>query len=154
MGRYAQLIYHLVFGTKYRQPLIQDDMQSRLYSYIKGLLRNRESRLIEIGGMSDHLHILAHLSPTRAVADMMRDLKALSSKWMNLQPENSSSFEWQRGYGAFTVSYSRVPRLREYIRNQEEHHRVKSFQEEYIEILKRHGVEFQTQRLFEDEHLA
>ena len=152
MGSFTQLTYHIVFATKYRRRTIRDDTRERLYEYIGGTLRAKKGSLIEIGGVADHVHILARLSPSLAVADVVRDVKANSSKWMNEQTETKSPFEWQKGYGAFTVSYSNVQAVRTYIRNQEEHHRTKTFQEEYIEFLKRHNIEFRLEYLFEDEH--
>ena len=152
MGSFTQLTYHVVFATKYRRPLITDAIQERLYEYIGGTIRAKKGHLIEIGCVKDHVHILARLSPALAVADVVRDIKANSSKWMNEQPATPQTFEWQKGYGAFTVSYSQIPVVEEYIRNQLEHHRTRSFQEEYIEFLKRHGIEFRLEHLFEDEH--
>ena len=152
MGSFTQLTYHIVFATKYRRPTINDAIQERLYEYIGSTLRAKKGHLIEIGGTADHVHILARLSPSLAVADVVRDVKANSSKWMTDQIEVTSRFEWQKGYGAFTVSYSRTQSVQEYIRNQEEHHRTKTFQEEYIEFLKRHKIEFRLEYLFEDEH--
>ena len=108
--------------------------------------------MIKIGGVADHVHILARLSPSLAVADVVRDVKANSSRWMSEQTEITLPFEWQKGYGAFTVSYSIIPSVGKYIQNQEEHHRTKSFQEEYIEFLRRHDIEFRMEYLFEDEH--
>ncbi len=102
--------------------------------------------------MKDHVHILASLSASIAVAEVVRDIKANSSKWMHEQPETTQTFEWQKGYGAFTVSYSQIAVVEQYIRNQEVHHRTRSFQEEYIEFLNRHGIEFRSEYLFEDEH--
>jgi putative transposase len=152
MGSYTQLTYHIVYATKYRSPTIRDIIRDRLYEYIGGTLRAKKGHLIEIGGMADHVHVLARLSPTFAVADVIRTVKANSSRWMNEQPEVMPLFEWQKGYGAFTVSYSRIEAVQHYIRNQREHHRVKSFQEEYIEFLERHQIEFRLEYLFEDEH--
>ncbi len=152
MGSFTQLTYHVVFATKYRRSTITDTIQERLYEYIGGTIRAKKGNLIEIGGVKDHVHILARLSPVIAVSDVVRDIKANSSKWMNEQPETTKTFEWQKGYGAFTVSYSQIAVVEQYIRNQEEHHRTRSFQEEYIEFLKRHGIEFRLEYLFEDEH--
>ena len=152
MGSFTQLTYHIVFATKYRRPTINDNIKERLYEYIGGTLRAKKGHLIEIGGVADHVHILARLSPSLAVADVVRDVKANSSRWMNDQSEVTMPFEWQKGYGAFTVSYSNIPSVQEYIQNQEERHRTKSFQEEYIEFLKRHNIEFRLEYLFEDEH--
>jgi putative transposase len=152
MGSFTQLTYHVVFATKYRRPTITAAIQERLYEYIGGTLRAKKGQLIEIGGVKDHVHLLARLSPAIAVADVVRDIKANSSKWMNEQPAAAHTFEWQKGYGAFTVSYSQISAVEQYIQNQEEHHRTRSFQEEYIEFLKRHGIEFRLEYLFEDEH--
>jgi len=150
MGSLTRLTYHIVFATKYRKPSITDDVQERLYEYIGGTLRSKKGHLIEIGGAEDHLHILAGLSPTLSVSDVIRDLKANSSKWMT-EELGIEGFEWQKGFGAFTVSYDRVEAIQKYIRNQKEHHETKTFQEEYIDFLQRHGIEFQLEYLFEDE---
>lgn len=152
MGSYTQLTYHIVFSTKYRRRVIIDPIRERLYEYIGGTLRTKKSHLIQIGGIEDHIHILAKLTPAIAVADAVRDLKANSSRWMNDQSEITSPFEWQKGYSAFTVSYSQIDVVRTYIQGQKEHHRTKTFQEEYIEFLKRHHLEFRLEHLFEDEH--
>ena len=152
VGSFTQLTYHVVFGTKYRRSSIVDEMQERLYEYIGGIIRSKNGQTIEIGGMPDHIHILARLSPTIAVSDVVRDIKANSSKWMNELIETTQAFEWQKGYGAFTVSYSQIPAVRRYLQNQREHHSKRSFQDEYIEFIKRHGIEFRMEYLFEDEH--
>jgi len=152
MGSFTHLTYHVVFATKYRKPSIIDNVQERLYQYMGGTLRAKKGLLVEIGGVADHVHILAQLSPTLPVADVVRDVKANSAKWMNALPETRAPFEWQKGYGAFTVSYSQIESVQRYIQNQKEHHRTRSFQDEYIEILKRHNIEWQLKHLFEDEH--
>ena len=151
MGSFTRLTYHLVFATKYRKRTIKEDIQERLYEYIGGTLRAQKGHLIEIGGVEDHIHILAGLSPSLAVSNVIRDVKAASSKWMK-EEVHVNSFEWQKGFGAFTVSYDRVEAIRQYIRNQEEHHTTKTFQEEYIDFLERHGIEFQLEYLFEGEN--
>jgi REP element-mobilizing transposase RayT len=151
MGSFTRLTYHIVFATKYRKRTIKEDLQQRLYKYIGGTLRGKKGHMIEIGGVEDHLHILAGLSPTLAVSDVIHDLKAATSKWMK-EEGHIDRFEWQKGYGAFTVSYDRIEAIRKYIRNQKEHHETKTFQEEYIDFLERHGIEFRLEYLFEDEH--
>jgi len=151
MGSFTRLTYHIVFATKYRKPTIKKDTQERLYEYIGGTLRAKKGHLFAIGGVEDHVHILAGLSPTLAVSDVIRDIKAASSKWMR-EERKLSEFEWQKGYGAFSVSYDRIAAIRNYIGNQEEHHRTKTFQEEYIDFLQRHGIEFRLEHLFEGEH--
>jgi putative transposase len=152
MGSFTQLNYHIVFSTKHRRPAIDVDLQSRLYEYLGGTIRSRKGQSIEIGGTRDHVHILTKLSPTLAIADVIRDLKSNSSKWISELPDTRCPFEWQKGYSAFTVSYSQIDAVQRYIRGQEEHHRTKSFQEEYEEFLKRHNIEFRLEYLFEDEH--
>lgn len=151
MGSFTRLTYHIVFATKYRKRTITEEIQERLYEYIGGTLRGKQGHLIEIGGVEDHVHLLAGLSPSLAVSDVIRDIKANSSKWMTVERQ-VAGFEWQIGFGAFTVSYDRIDAIRKYIRNQKEHHKTKTFQEEYIDFLQRHGIEFRTEYLFEDEH--
>ena len=151
MGSFSQLNYHIVFATKFRKRSIDADISERLYEYIGGTLRAKNGELVEIGGVEDHVHILARLSPTLAVADVVREVKACSSKWLNELPDRNHDFYWQKGYGAFTVSYSMVDAVRNYIRNQAEHHRQKTFEEEYVEFLQKHGIEFRNEYLFEDE---
>jgi putative transposase len=150
MGSFTRLTYHIVFATKYRKPTITEDIRERLYEYMGGILRGNKGHLIEIGGVEDHVHLLVGLSPSLKVSEVMRDLKAYSSKWMS-EEGLVEKFEWQKGYGAFTVSYDRIEAIRKYIRNQKEHHKTKTFQEEYVDFLERHGLEFKLEYLFEDE---
>jgi putative transposase len=152
MSSYTKLNYHFIFGTKYRRKNIVPDTKERLYEYLGGLIRSRKGHLIQIGGVEDHVHILTSLPPTFAVADVMRDIKAGSSAWVNETFSPKEKFEWQKGYGAFTVSYSQIEPVKQYIANQVEHHRNLTFQEEYIKFLERHGIRFEMQYLFEDEH--
>ncbi len=152
MGTYTKLTYHIVFSTKYRRKSIVEELQERLYEYIGGIIRGKNGHLIEIGGIEDHIHLLANLSPANALSDSLRDIKASASKWVNELPGSFNRFEWQKGYGAFTVSYSQIESVRRYIQNQREHHQTKSFEEEYIEFLKRHHIEFDRQYLFEQEY--
>ncbi len=152
MASFTQLNYHIVFATKYRRPWIKDHFEERLYEYLGGIIRSHKGSLIQIGGTSDHLHLLTRLSPTLAVSDVIRAIKANSSKWVSEIPNGIPEFEWQKGYGAFTVSFSNMGSVQSYIRNQKEHHRTRTFQEEFIEILQKHQIEFRPEYLFEDEH--
>ncbi len=152
MGSFTKLTYHIVFGTKYRRRTICRDFQKRLFDYLGGAVRGMDGVLIEVGGVEDHLHLLANLPPTKALSEVVRDIKAGSSKWLNTLPECQASFEWQKGYAAFTVSYSQVVVVQQYVAGQEEHHRRKTFKEEYIELLQRHEITFEAQYLFEAEH--
>ncbi len=152
MGAYTQLTYHVVYGTRYRKPTIRAEFRDRLYEYIGGIFRAKQGHLIEIGGVADHVHLLTSIPPTIAVSDFVRDIKANSARWMNDLNVIDQRFEWQKGYGAFTVSYSQIERVRRYIQTQEEHHRVTTFEEEYMRILERHGISYERRYLFENEH--
>lgn len=152
MSTFTSLTYHVVFGTKYRRPRITENVRDELYAYIGGIIRDERGYLLQIGGMPDHIHILAGFSPAVAVSDMLRQIKAGSSKWLNERQDMIDRFEWQTGYGAFTVSQSQVEAVRRYIQRQEEHHRARSFKDEYMALLKRHGIAFEERFLFDDEH--
>jgi putative transposase len=152
MSSFTQLTYHAVFSTKYRHPLICDSFRERFYEYIGGTIRNLKGHLIEIGGVEDHLHLLATFPPTASVSDLIRDIKANASRWVNEQGEPDERFEWQKGYACFTVSYSHRPAVQRYIRNQQEHHRKRTFREEYIALLKKHDIAFDEKHLFEAEY--
>ncbi len=152
MSTYTKLTYHVVFSTKYRRKSILETFRERLYEYIGGTIRAKKGHLIEIGGIEDHVHILLNLSPMNAVADSIRDIKANASRWVNERIECPSRFEWQKGYSAFTVSYSQVDSVRHYIRDQREHHRERTFEEEYVAFLERHQIGFERKYLFEAEH--
>ena len=151
---YTNLIYHIVFSTKFRRSTITTDWQPQLYEYFGGILREREGICLQIGGMPDHVHILAKLSPRIAIMDVLRDVKAVSSKWINDQRFTSDHFDWQIGYGAFSVSRSNVESVQQYIRNQAKHHQRFSFRAEFIAFLKRHKVDYDSKYLFEEEHLS
>ncbi len=152
MSTFNKLAYHIIFSTKYRKPLIYDDIQSRLYEYMGGIIRAQNGRLIEIGGIEDHIHLLVNLAPTKTVCDSIREIKTNASKWCNQLPGQNCRFEWQKGYGAFTVSYSHIELVQNYIQNQPEHHKTKTFEEEYIRFLELHGIDFERKYLFEDEY--
>ena len=152
MGTFSSLNYHIVFGTKYRRKTMTVEIQPRLNEYIGGLFRTRKGVLLDIGGVEDHIHILAGIPAKIAVSDMLREVKAHSSSWINTTFPNSFKFEWQKGYSAFTVSYSGIESVRKYIRNQKEHHRQMSFQEELVAMLEKHNIPFEPKYLFEEQH--
>jgi putative transposase len=142
---YTNLLYHIVYGTKERQPLIDEVFQPRLYEYLGGTIRGLKGVCLEIGGVEDHVHILAKLPPTIAVSDFLEKLKSNSSKWAkSVKP----GFGWQGGYSAFTVSESQVERVEHYIQNQREHHKKSSFEEEFIALLKAHGLPYDPNHLW------
>ena len=154
MSTYTSLTYHIIFSTKYRSPSIDPALTDDLYPYIGGIIRGEKGQLLEIGGTSDHLHILAGFHPAVAVSYMLQHIKGNSSKWINEQKVRPNRFEWQSGYGAFTVSQSQVPAVRQYIQQQEEHHRKQTFKDEFLAMLKRHQIEYDPKYVFESEHVG
>ncbi len=137
----AKIYLHIIFSTKNRNPTLSSNTRQPLYNYMAGILKNHRAEAYEINGTSDHVHVLCLLPRTIAVADLLRHLKSDSTKWY--QSENQQpTFAWQSGYGAFSVSQSEVGKVRNYIQNQEEHHRHHTFQEEYRLFLKRYNVEY------------
>lgn len=138
---FGSLHCHIVFSTKHRQPQIKPDFQPRLFEYIGGILRNHSSCLIAAGGMPDHVHLLASLGRTIAVAEAVRLIKSNSSGWIHGELA-LPDFHWQDGYGAFAVSYSNIDPVKSYLANQEQHHRRVTYQEEFLELLKRHNLEW------------
>ena len=151
---YTNLLFHIVFSTKHRKNIITPEIQERLYEYIGGILREQKGILLQIGGMLDHVHILAKLSPTLAISDVIRITKANSSKWCNESFQTNTKFAWQRGFGAFSVSFSKVDQVQKYIQNQQEHHKKISFAHEFRQLLVRHGIEFDERYIFEVEHIV
>ncbi len=139
---FADLHCHIVFSTKNRLRSIDGEWQPRLYEYIGGILRKQKCVLTAAGGMPDHVHLLVSLSREMAVAEVVRLIKANSSKWVHEEFVASRGFAWQAGYGAFSVSHSNLDAVKQYIAGQAEHHRVRTFQEEFIEFLKRHEIEY------------
>lgn len=144
---HSSLHYHIVFSTKNRAPSIHAEWRERLHSYLGGIIRSMDGIPIVAGGVEDHVHMLVTLKPVHRVSDVLRDLKKSSSTWVHDEIERKA-FAWQEGYAALTVSPSNIPRVRRYIEHQEEHHRKRSFQEEYLELLRRHGVEFDERYLW------
>jgi len=146
---YTNLLYHFVFSTKNREPLITEDKQPSLYDYMGGILRSHGGIALEINGMPDHVHLLAKLRPDEAVSNVLRDLKANASGWMHKVFPELIEFRWQDGYGAFTVSQSQIEQVRQYIRRQQQHHQKKSFKDEFITLLRINGIEFNERYLWE-----
>lgn len=153
MGRtYTALTYHLIFSTKFRRKIIRPEFREQLYQYIGGIIRKKDGVLLEIGGIEDHVHILAGFPATITVSDMLKFIKSNSSGWVNEKIKPNEKFAWQPGYGAFTVSQSQKPSVRKYIQTQEEHHRTSSFENEYLKMLVAHGIQYDTKYVFEEEH--
>ena len=138
---YTNLIYHIVFSTKNRQLMITPNREERLYEYIGGIIRGLGGILLTVNGVEDHVHILAKLRPDKALSDVLRELKAGSSGWMHEVFPDAADFSWQNGYGAFTVSESQVARVNEYIAKQKQHHARESFENEFVALLRKNGIE-------------
>jgi putative transposase len=139
--------YHLVFSTKERVPSIVDDIRPRVHAYLGGIIRGLDGVPLEVGGIADHVHLLIGLKATHCLADVLRDLKSDSSKWIHSELR-LPHFAWQEGYGAFTVSRSHLDSVREYVRGQKEHHLRHSFQDEYRAFLEKHEIEFDARYLW------
>lgn len=139
--------YHILFSTKNREPVIAPSWRPELHAYLGGILRDLGGVALEVGGVMDHVHVLAGLKATHCLADVLRDIKTGSSRWVH-DTIRMRSFAWQEGYGAITVSPSDVMRVRRYIARQEEHHRKKTFQDEYKEMLVKCGIPFDERYLW------
>ena len=144
---HTSLHFHIVFGTKDRHPLIADPWRNRLHEYLGGLVRAAEGVPEAIGGTADHVHLLVGLRATHSLATFVQDVKQTSSRWIH-ETIGLKPFAWQQGYGAFTVSVSNCEVVRVYIANQMKHHRTKSFQEEYVNFLKKHNVPYDEKYLW------
>jgi REP element-mobilizing transposase RayT len=139
---HTKLIYHCIFSTKGRQPTLDKPTRLRLFDFLGGVVRNHGAHLMSAGGTEDHVHLLIELDASTPIAEMMRTVKAVSSKWMHETFPELRHFGWQSGYGAFTVSLSAVEDVTRYILDQEEHHRRRSFEDEYLSFLQRHGISY------------
>jgi len=138
---------HVIFGTKHQRPLIAADWRPRFHAYLGGAIRTLDAVPEAVGGVADHVHLLIGFRATHWLSDVMRDVKRVSSAWVH-ETIGDKQFEWQDGYGAFSVSASMIEKVKHYIANQEEHHRKKTFQEEYVEFLKASGVEYDERYLW------
>ena len=141
-GSYSQILLHIVFSTKERRPVISLELSPRLYAYMASIVRGEGGSLYEIGGAPDHVHLLLRWRADAALSDLMRNLKRNSSLWIHKTFPDLRSFRWQDGYGAFSVSPSQKEAVIRYIRGQETHHRRKTFQEEFIALLRAHGLDY------------
>jgi REP element-mobilizing transposase RayT len=146
---YTQIYIQIVFAVKGRQNLIPNIHKDELYKYITGIVRNKGQKLIVINGMPDHVHILAGLKPDVALSDLVRDIKANSSKFINDKKWFRGRFSWQEGFGAFSYSQSQLDSVVTYIKNQEKHHSKTTFKDEYKKLLERFNVEYDIKYLFE-----
>ena len=145
---YTQIYIHVVFAVRERESLIKAEWREGLFKYIAGILRNQGIKLIAIGGVEDHIHILFAMSPTIALSDLVRDVKASSSKYVNESKFVRGKFYWQEGFGAFSHSRSQIDDVAKYVLNQERHHSARSFKDEYVALLNRFEVDYDARYLF------
>jgi len=138
----AKVLVHIVFSTKHRYPFLSDKtIREEMHAYLGGTCKALESPVLIVGGVADHVHILCALTRNHSIAKLVGEIKRNSSKWVKTKGKTLEKFAWQNGYGIFSVSQSQVERVRQYIAGQEEHHRKKTFQEEYRTFLKKYEVE-------------
>jgi REP element-mobilizing transposase RayT len=142
MSTYTQILYQIVFTTKDRKDVLLENNREKLFRFIWGILKNKNCVLYQINGVEDHLHIATHLHPTIALSSLVKDIKVASSLWIKENQLFPGFNSWQEGYGGFTYSIKEKGELVNYIKAQKEHHRVITFRDEYIELLKEHGIEF------------
>jgi len=148
MSTYSQIYIQVVFAVKGRTSLIGASWEEELYKYITGIITNKGQKLIAINGMPDHIHILIGMKPSCCLSDLVREIKKASNTFINEKKFIKSKFEWHDGYGTFSYSHSALNHVIAYIQNQKEHHRKKSFKEEYIDFLKKFEVEYNAAYLF------
>jgi len=148
MSTYSQIYIHVVMALKGRYSLISQTWEEELYKYITGIITNKGQKLIAINGMPDHIHILIGMKPSCCLSDLVREIKKSSNTFIKEKKFTQSKFEWQEGYGAFSYSHSALNNVIAYIQDQKEHHRNKSFKEEYIDFLKKFEVEYNETYIF------
>lgn len=136
----SSVLVHLVFSTKNREPLIRGPVESELHAYSTTVLENAGCPALAMNGTADHVHVLCNLSRVKSIANVVEDLKTSTSKWIKTKGPSYRGFHWQAGYGAFSVSPSSVDRVVRYIERQREHHRTRSFQDEFRVLLNKHGI--------------
>lgn len=145
---WTQNFYHLVFSTKHREPFISEELETRLHPFLGGIVRDHRCTPIAINGMADHVHLLVRYRSDLSHSDLVRHAKFRSTNWVRAEFSELKRFAWQEGGGGFTVSKSLVARVESYIQNQKEHHRTLTFKEEFLELLRLHGVEFDEAEVF------
>jgi REP element-mobilizing transposase RayT len=145
---YISNLVHFVWGTKERRELVHESWQDRLYAYFGGILKNKKAKLLAAGGMPEHVHVYASLPATVTLSEVANALKSNSSRWIHDNVSGQDKFAWQEGYGAFSVSKSVEPSVINYIHRQPEHHRRQLFQEEFVTLLVKHGIDYEERYLW------
>jgi putative transposase len=148
-GTYSQILLHIVFSTKHRQPWITGEVAPRLYAYMGGVVRAERGVLYDIGGIEDHVHMYLRWRPDGDVSSLMRTVKSQSSKWVHDEFADHAEFAWQEGYSVFSVSKSQEDAVKSYIAGQKEHHKKEDFKSELLRILRLHQIEFDERYVFD-----
>lgn len=148
MSTFRQIYYQIVFSTKHRKPVLVENHEEQLYKYIWGIVKNKNCRLYRINGMPDHIHLFIDLHPSVSLSSFVKDIKISSNQWIKQSGLFPDFEEWQSGYGAFTYSEKEKDVVINYIKSQKEHHKNESFEDEYKNLLKSHGVEFDEKYLW------
>jgi REP element-mobilizing transposase RayT len=147
---YTKIYLQFVFAVQDRMSLIRPKWKDELYKYITGIVQNNKHKLIAINGHFNHIHVLVGYKPHQLIPNLLQDIKSGSSKWINKQQFVRGKFQWQEGYGAFSYSHSQIDAVVKYIQNQEEHHRKKSFRDEYLDFLKQFNVSHDERYILKD----
>jgi putative transposase len=146
---FTSLHFHIIFSTKQREPWIRPEFEERLWSYLGGIACKNDLKPLTIGGVEDHIHMLVGLPPTVCVSEALKGIKGASSGWIKQNLPRCRGFSWQDGYGAFSVSKSQLAEVEKYIRGQREHHRLRTFQEEYRAFLDKHDIQYEEKYLWD-----
>lgn len=145
---YTQIHIQAIFAVQNRQSLIQPSWEEELYKYLTGIIQNQGHKILQINGMPDHVHLFFGMRPTQSLSNLMKKVKGESSKWINQKGSIKHKFSWQSGYGAFSYSKSHIPQVVRYIQNQKEHHKKKTFIEEYVGFLKVFNIDYDERYIF------
>ncbi|MBV6640281.1 MAG: IS200/IS605 family transposase [Cyclobacteriaceae bacterium] len=148
-GSFSQIYIHAVFAVKGRANLLTKTWRPEVFKYISGIIENKSQKSIIVNGVADHVHIFVGLKPSMALSDLMRDVKNNTTNFINEKKWLPGKFSWQEGYGAFSYSHSQLNNVNQYILNQEEHHKKKTFKEEYLALLNKYEIPYEEKFLFE-----
>ena len=146
---YSQLYIQIVFAVKHRKALIEPLWEEQLYQYITGIVQNKGQKMIAINGMPNHIHLFIGIKPDATISDLVREIKKSSTAYINENHAKNNKFQWQEGFGAFSYGHSQIDIVAKYVMNQKQHHKSKSFKEEYLEILKKFEVDYNVNYLFD-----
>ena len=147
-GTYSNLIFHIVFSTKNREAIIGSNTEVELYQYITGIVQGEKAGLLKINGTNNHVHLIVKMKPTHSIPDIIKRIKANSSKWMNKHRKINRRFSWQSGYGIFSISESQLPQVIKYVADQKKHHKHRSFKEELLQLLDKHRIDYDPKYLW------